>query len=573
MKSLFDILRFGVSIPFWDEWDFVSAVRELSSGELSWGHALLLRNGEHQIFGQIALSLTEWDLSRMHLRAVMVWNWLLSLVFCALVTFILSCERPAKASLVCFGAGVSFFFLLNPADLQVLLWALPPVYLLLSLGFLLGVCLARSSWPVPTKIIGLAVLSLLASFTLGNGLLFWVALPCVLLLYEDFSRVRRSRVALLIYLLLFCAALVCYRLGAAYYARQTPPPASGSNVLDIALFFLAFTGNFVSLSASPQPVLVAQTIGAVIILLFFTGAAIALKLRRTRGDRRAVLVWTYFGVFWFATGVLASASRYTFGASYALDASRYVPAASFFLITALILGALALGDLKKALPRFVFAYSTLISMVAVILSVAAFCRFTQTRAAHELMAYSRYQELHGVIAADASGILQLAALHNIFPHEDFAEFKKDVRFLSNRHWLHPALWDERFLLGLGRQTPNPACGSVDSVQSTDASLQFTGWAYLPWRSQRAHGILIVAFQNGTDPQLLGVAFPTKARPDVASSLGTQEALWSGWQVEVPHEALHGRGTIVQAFSYDAETGRACELAGGRSVSTLSGSAQ
>ncbi len=546
--TLTHIRRYGVSIPFWDEWDFVDTLRGLSNGEISWPQALLVHNDQHQIFSQFAFSAIAWHLTHLHLKTVMVWNWAIAAAFCVLAAVVTGRGLGSEKAIAWLTLAASSFFVFNPGGYQVMLWALPPVYSLLSLSFLIGVFLAQSTLPAGIKIVGIGLISLFASFILGNGLLFWIALPAVLLLYEDFERLRRSRISLGVFAALLGVAIAGYVLGSSASARP------GLNPISIGLFFLAHTGNFVSLSVTPQPVHLAEAVGALIILLFAVAAPAALR-GRTAEQRRIVLVWILFGMFWFLSGLTAAVARHSFGISYALDASRYVTASSFFLLATLVLAAMALEDRKF--------YSFLVPAVAILLLIAAVCRYPQIKTANAVMENSRYSQLQGKVAAASVGLLELPTFRNIFPHSSYESFAVDVRFLNSRGWLRPALWDRRFLRHLSDLTPNASCGMVDSATRAGDSVQLLGWGYLPSRRQRAHAIIIAGFEPDRIPKILGVAFSGQQRPDVAAALHSPEALSTGWTIDLSLTANDTHRYVLQSFAYDAENGQVCELRGGR----------
>jgi hypothetical protein len=328
------------------------------------------------------------------------------------------------------------------------------------------------------------------------------------------------------------------------------------NPISIGLFFLAHTGNFVSLSITPQPVHLAQAAGALIILLFAVAAPAA--LRGLAGEqRKVVLVWIFFGVFWFLSDLSAAVARHGFGTTYALEASRYVTASSFFLVAALVLATIALKGRKL--------YSFLVPAVAILLLIGVVCRFPQIKIGNAAMENSRYSQLQGKVAADAVGLLELSAFRNIFPGSSFAKFAVDVRYLNGRGWLRPPIWDERFLRYLGDLTPNALCGLVDVAKRVGNSVQLQGWGYLPSRSQRAHAVILAGFKPGKIPKIFGVALVGQQRPDVAAALHSPEASPTGWTIDLPVAASDSHRYVLQSFSYDAENGQACEMPGARPV--------
>jgi uncharacterized membrane protein SirB2 len=316
---------------------------------------------------------------------------------------------------------------------------------------------------------------------------------------------------------------------------------------------------------SPQPVRLAEAAGALVLLIFVVGAVICLRLNLKKDQRRIVLIWLYFGLFWLISGLSVAVARYTFGIQYALDASRYVVAASFFVIATVVLAAIALSHLSTRVPQQLNAYSWFVSGCAVLAAVAIACRYEQTVPCIRLMQHMRYSELKGAVAAEASELLELPEFHDIYPHASFADFKTSLRFLNARGWLHPPLWSEGFLWNLRHLTPDPACGSLDLVTVRNGSVRLEGWGFLPSRSERAHAVIVAGFENNAKPKLLGVAFVSKERSDVAASLHLPEAGATGWTLELPQAEMQGHRYLVRTFSYDAISGKVCEANGERTI--------
>lgn len=475
-------------------------------------------------------------------------------LFCVLAAVVTGREDKAVAW---FTLAASSFFVFNPGGYQVMLWGLPPVYSLLSLAFFIGVYVAQLKLPTGVKVTVAGLVCLFASFVLGNGLLFWIALPAVLLLYEQPERLRENRGALSVFSILLCLAIAGYTLGFTTQPGSSPSAGSGWNPIEIGLFFLALTGNFVSLSMTPQPVHLAQAAGALTLLTFAIATPIAIRART--GRRRVALIWAMFGLFWLLSGLLAAIGRRAFGVGYALDASRYVTESSFFLLATLTLALIALRGSGARLRPF------LLPAVALLLLAGIVCRFPQTGTANALMENSRYSQLLGKTAAEGAAWIASPAFRNIFPRTSFTEFAGDVKFLNSRGWLRPALWDEHFIRRLTELAPNSFCGSLDSITRAGDTLNLLGWAYLPNRSERAHAVIIAGFETGQQlPAILGLTSAGRERPDVAAALHLPDAGSTGWTLNVPlPETSDRRQHLLKAFAYDAETGEVCALAGAR----------
>ena len=215
--SLTCVYRYAVPIPFWDEWDFINYVREVSTGQMSWLNAALVRSGEHQLSAQLAYSAVGWELSHMHLRLVMLWNEILAGLFCLLAGLVTVREMGRSSVVGWLALAAASFFVFDPAGYQTMLWALAPIYTLLSLAFFIGAYVAGSQLGVGIKILVIGLLCLFVSFDLGNGLLFWLILPAILMIYEPRHQILQQRAALRVFGFLLGLTVAGYIAGSVHY--------------------------------------------------------------------------------------------------------------------------------------------------------------------------------------------------------------------------------------------------------------------------------------------------------------------------------------------------------------------
>jgi hypothetical protein len=352
---LLAILRFGVDVPFWDQWGFVDALRRLSAGEISWARLFFESQGEHQIGMQLLLSAAVWRVTGMYMPAVMVWNWITASLFCVLAMLVTRKELGAASGIPWTALGAAAFFVFNPAAYQVWMWGLPLVHLLIPLLYLAGVLVLQSRTSDAVKIGAAAVLAAAASHILASGLLLWPLFAVLLPRYTRAGALRRERIAGAVAVVLFAASAAPFATG----SHPAPVGANGpSSARIIFEFFLAYTGNLASLATAAVPVRWAQLAGAA--LLAFFAAALALAWREFRGKpQRAalVMVWGSVGVYSIAAGALAALGRHRFGVAYAVESSRYVLASSFLPVACVVLGAMVVGALAATVPRRLHLYS------------------------------------------------------------------------------------------------------------------------------------------------------------------------------------------------------------------------
>jgi hypothetical protein len=543
---LHSILRFGVNVPFWDEWDCIRALRRAYSGETSYAQLLFSNQNEHRIGTVVLLASAVWHATGMHLKAGMVWNWFSGVVFCVLALLVTRKTMPGRSTVPWTVLAAASFFVFSPAAYQVWLWALPPVYLWVPLLFLAGIASIQSSGCDRNRLLVAAGCSLLASFILASGLLLWVLFPVVLVPYLAPGAYRRERLGTGIYATLLLFSTGSYGIG--LLDRHSSAPTGFLGLGAVSHFYLAYTGNLVALSADPPPVAMAERVGAALLLFFTIATVLALLRLRGKPQRPAAFVWCAMGLYGAGSGVLVALGRHQFGISYALEASRYVLASCFLPIACMALGCILTAVLAAEAPSRPYVYSgVLCGTIALTLSGAVF-RILQTDRAQQLMEHTHYWNLGGKVALAAANLLPVPEYRHIYPSDNWDDFKMSANFLNRRGWLDPPLWDQAFVVALAapRRTEETGFGRVDKTETLpDGRIRLSGWAYLADRDRRADAVIIL----GTQPS------PARTLRVVVGSSGPA----GGWSGEIPGEW----GAAVHCFAYDAEAGRAHLLSGGQ----------
>ena len=560
-----DILRYGVNVPFWDQWDFVATLRRVSTGETTWPSALFLSGAGHQLGLQFALSVLAWKLTQMNMVASMVLNWTCALGFCILGMVVTRRTLPPGSCVPWLILGAGSFFVFHPAAYQVWFWGLPLVHLLIPLLFFAGVAAAQSRLSDRTKIVIAAACAFLASFILGSGLLVWFLFPVVLTHYVKRGAFRAERLAVGLYGMLAAVCVVVYGVGILGY--RNPAPADGpSGAIVLARFFFAYTGNLVSLSVEPPPVLWAELAGLALTCCFLALAFLAIREFYGRKDWPVIAIWASLGAYSLASGAMVALGRHGFGLVYAVESSRYVLASAFLPLANVALGCVLIRAYFAALPVHRHRYYWTLCGVTALLLICAGFRYVQWPRAIAAMQNSHWSQTSGKVAVVSANVFPLPQLGSIFAQGTREDFLLSANFLNSRGWLSPAMWDDVFVRELASPTrPQvPAYGSVDSVVADGGALQLTGWAYLADRNVRADAVIVLD-QSSSPARVLSVVFPSVSRKDVSERLHQQEALVSGWTAEV----VAATGAAIRCFAYDAATGQAHLLpAGGSANSTV-----
>lgn len=557
LAILLNTIRYGVNVPFWDEWSWVAELRDFHHGTKSWLDLLTASSGEHLVATQILYVALAWHITAMNLRTVMMLNWSVALGFCILSAWLTARELGYRSIIPWVVLGASGFLVFNPAAYQLWLWAFPPVYVIPYFLLVIGVLVIQSRLGHGTKLLAAGLLAIAGTFTGGNGLLLWLVLPALFCRYHGVRALKTCRAHGIAFGALLCIVAAAYFVLVSGAYKSPAPPGTCSGAA-IAWFFLAYTGNLVSLSLSPHPVFLAQGLGVLLIALFSAALYYEFHLAASLARRRVALIWALVGGLSLFSGVPVAFMRCSFGPSYPLEASRYALASAFFPIAVVVLSAMALEDLTSDGRLRLKPYSLVLSLLSVVAFIALSARYQQTQRAEALVQNTRFSELEGKVAALALTEVSLPAYRQIFPREDHAEFASSVEFLNRKGWLHPPLWGRDFVRSLPAGEDDQRAGYLDKAEFGKTGLELTGWAYLPDRRERAHGVIITASAAGETPKIVGVTFTSQPRPDVYAAVRGPDAFATGWTISIPRDRLPAGAAhvIIRCYGYDAETGRA-----------------
>lgn len=560
------IAQNGVQTPFWDEWDHVSIWKKFEEGGISIPSLLSTSAGEHRIAVQVLGSIAPWQLTGMNMHLMMAFNWLLAASF-VILAFLITRRGVGSGSIIPWLVLASTsFFIFNPAAYQLWMWGLLPPYLLVPLLLTAVAYVTLLPVSLNVKIVFAAFAALIASLTFGGGLLLWGLVAVPVAMSAGWREVLRRRAAASIYFGLFALALGLYiHLAVTGHSQSPPAGGSGSGIGQVIGFFLAYTGNLVSGFPATDLVAWAQVFGAVILILCGASAFAAARLSFGKPEWHAVVAWCTICLYCLAAAAMVSVARRTFGVSYAVEASRYVLSAAFLPAGVVALAFISLGRLHSDQPTRARSHLLLASAVVAFLSAALVIRAAQLPQTLSAFRHSHFSQLQGKTAIAAANLFAMPQYRNIFPHDDWRDFKMLANFISGQPGFTPPMWGDAFLQTL--QTAEPCtnnCGFVDKVSTLNGTLRLEGWAYLANREERAHAVLIAAVGPSSQPRILSVTFPGYLRSDVAKALDNLDALDTGWSAELP--AVSAPVESIRCFGYDAESGTVYRLGRARPVS-------
>lgn len=542
------MLRYGVDVPFWDEWSVVGLAEAFRLHMLTFGQ-LFAQYNEHRLFfprllilgiDTLAQGNVKWDLAALWLLAVAV---LLSVYRLAQQTLAGNRVRLLTAT---FLASLLIF---SPIQYQNWLWGmqvdmlLPMTCLSTALVALYG---RRGGW---LKLSIAGALATVAGYSYLNGLSGWILLfPAVLQQFK--TGPAKLRAALL------WIGLAFVNLTAFFYHYRflgsRPHPGDLVAHLDLVIIsFLGFLGSPLSFGTGNAAERAAHFIGAAIILLTVVFVGRFIGVRRRPGMVWRCTPWLTIGSYALATAVIVTLGRATSSSQRLLE-SRYT-SFSIYLLVALIFLWPILFQGPEASPSGWKRWSIEGTIAGIVLLHAltswfAIGQMKETRTDRlETKACLAFFNL----IADSCQTQRL--------DWDPIVLKQRVESLQRLSFFHPPLVQSADLKLLAGSAEASSYGVFQSLANVGGGFyRAYGWAVLPQRGEPADAVVLSYARSDGAPIAFALADWMNAR--AGKNPADRAAGWEKW-FELPRGAER-----IQAWAYDALGGRAFLLSGELSVS-------
>ncbi|MBK8475876.1 MAG: hypothetical protein IPL39_06065 [Opitutaceae bacterium] len=576
------ILRYGVDVPFWDQFDddLAGLYLKAEAGRLTFTD-LAAQHNEHRILvprlGYLGLN----SLTRCNAIGEMLAGWAAALGTSLALGWLARRTHSRAEPGTCVGDGeagwLGSWFLANllifaPCQWENWLWGMGFANLLPMLWISLALGIASSTWREGYRTALVIILCTLATYSSGNGMLAWGLVGGVLL-WEPTLRDLRSRRRTA--LILLCAASLVI---ATYFHGMTPANHRGLAPYDSQLstklhYALVFAGNPFAFASAFAPTAFATAIGAALYSLL-TLSLLGVLDRWLRHQEHALcrrlLPWFAVAGFAVGSGLVAAWSRAGIGAAQATSSryasfALYLPVALIYLIQPIWRGLVSRrGDQSAGTPVPTAAQPAVVAAVlatmVVVLSVAAIppalhsAEYAQRsrRQLRAVVSLIRLLPDHPLVAA------------SVFP--DPAVAQRNVTGLDQLGYLRVKLAGSARARLLAAPHPPAAehCGRMEQVWETAPGvIALSGWAVLPHKAHPAD-LVVLCVQDKTDgPVIVDMVTVGTPRPDKASDLQNPAIRDCGWAVRVPAARFcnpHGSAT-VSAWAMDGDTGLLYPLSG------------
>lgn len=557
------IVKNAVNIPYWDQWEFVTVLESFHNGQLSFQNLIYQQNESRLFFPRLIFiglaQLTRWDVR-----------------YEMLVIFLLACltsfniyrlnRWTVRGSEI---KGLLIFFLSNllifaPIQHENWLWGIQLIVFVPIACVTTCIVVSYSKLSSIAKFIICAFLCTISTFSYANGIVAWVIVFPVLAISKSWKWKDLFNQKLLLggWIACFIGNFVLYFHN---YQKPTHHPSFIYGVeypLKALNFFAAFIGSPFRFGIQKGDLLLATTVGLILIVLFIGSNIYILFLTKTNLAYETI-GWQVIGSYTGISALITTLGRVGFGVEQSL-ASRYTTFSLYMTISVAHLIAIILNDLnnRDALKeQRLWIDRALSALLGIFLLMHL---VTSVLSAQHMNAIKQER-----LRAKACLLLM-----NIAPAEclttklypSLEELKRRATFLDSIGFLNPSLVKGNRIDDIGVVQANSKYGWFDTLSQANRNVySAAGWAILPDRGESADAVILTYENKEGESLSFTLGDLEKPRHDVAKAFRKDAYVNSGWQKDFSREGLVGQSIKINAWAFDSRKGKAFKLNGTHSI--------
>lgn len=542
------ILRYGVDVPYSDQWNTAHFFEKSVRGTLTLADLYAQQNEYRQFFPHLLFvglgRLTGWNVRYEMLASL--------LLACFVAYGVWRLGARTFADPLRRGLLILLASLLNFSAIQYDNWlfGVQVVYFVPVACVVAGLLFAYSERVgTGVAVVACACLSVVSSFSSANGLVVWLVLPPALLAARPGARAAVWR-----WLTLWCVGLA---LCASVYFKDYQHPGSHPETsealrhpFDALAYFVAYLGG--ALAAWRHPLLVALAVGVCALTLYGLACVYLFSFRGDRALVRRSMPWLMLGAYSLVTGALVTVGRVGFGVGHATT-TRYVAFSVYLFVALVYLLPCVVEDAARrgrlSTRRFALLKQCGVATAALLLlaHVVIFALVVRHSAAHW-----RQRLLRGkACLLFVEVVPEERCLADVL-YYDVRVLRERAASLDRLGYLRPSLVrDRRVRAPLAGE--GCADGSFNFNPADGGAYVAEGEARLPRRGSEPADAVVLAYGPSPEEQ---TAFALV----VVGAAGERDD--PSWRKTLPADALPAStGGEVTAWAIDAETGRAYRLCG------------
>ncbi|MBD1814856.1 hypothetical protein NDA07_00450 [Microcoleus vaginatus DQ-U2] len=585
------VANFSVNVPVDDEWRLASLFEKIAAGNVTFNDFWALHSNHRIVFPKIIIAVlafaSRWNINYQLCLSI----GLAAITFLAMYKLSSMQVKNVADDLWHLANILTCILVGSLVQHENWLWGFQLAWFFVNLCFVAAVyALVSNHKLLPNIRISIAaVFCFVASFSLAQGLLSWLAaIPAVVALEGNTAQKRKRAIA---WMLLFVATCAVYSID--YH------PSRKASILSLLNKPLVVIDYFLSLLGSP--IVRSPGISALVGLVIFASfvffvvyfgkkivsssvplsvsansekqfqvpaipSSLAMTDRNDIAENYEALPWLSIGLFSVLSALFITAGRAEFGAIQAIESSRYTTNSILLLIALVQLGQLFVRgnyqETKATLQRnYKFIYRVLAGLLIATIILNSQQAIAQSRSA---LLYKQ----------GAQDCLQL--INYLEPSDFFKNSPEScLRVLSKKTWLvreGAAIIDKIGWIKFAKNlefisNTEKVYGYLDKPQTRDKSLTVkqndavnaAGWAVLPEKLQQPN---IVLLSVGDKKSFFANAYVNLDSPDIAESLKSELYNNARWAVDLLANDLPIAQTEIKAWVYNPVDNQFVQLRGG-----------
>ena len=515
---LFYILKFGVDVPRWDEWN-IAEILKAYYNKGDWLSMIFAQHNEHRIVFPRAILLTLAWLTDWNVKAEMVASWVIHVMNFLLIWGILKQVGIKRDWLLIPIAWLMF----NIGQWENILWGWCFHWYLMIFGFLLALFfltrVTRSAWLILPAILA----GIISSFSFNNGLLIWPLGLAYLFFMKELG--DKQKKLILLWLIVGIFIFIVYYLD---YTNPNPHSPLTLFLQQPFLFLICFFGNLGS-GLGGQIIVPSILAGIIIFSVSIVSFLSARKI--IKGNAIALMPVFILGLFSLISVLAISVGRFSLGISESI-APRYITIASFLLMANVILFEMIAQDAgnTKSQGRIKTLNIIFLSVISIGLFITLIKSCQTGRAVYfERMKAAVYLKQYKYAP---NRVLSLFLHPSPVLIRDLAPLLKQKRLTVFRNEVEISLDNYRKLIAPEKEQS----GAIDRIDVIPAQysngsndvLYVSGWAIDQTRQEIPKAVFILV-----DNKLIGQAVLGSPRQDIGKMLNNNRYILSGWEIFIP----------------------------------------
>jgi hypothetical protein len=561
------VLKFGVNVPFWDQWAIPRLFAKVADSQLSLPDLLVQHNESRMLFPSLIFLglayLTDWDT-----RYEMLFIFVLACVNSFNFYYLARQTIQGSATKLLLILALINLLIFSPVQHENWLWGFQIALFTPTVCLSTALLVLFSKLDIARKVVWGMVIATISTFSFANGLLCWGLLPVAALLSPAWRSLQKKISLIVLWGVGFLANITFY-----FYNYEKPGGhpsllAAVQQPLKAFQYFCAFLGNHL---CGGDPV-IAVTVGFIQLGIFGCVLGLICRFWRDRTLRYQSAAWITIALYVLMSAAITTAGRVGFGIEQALS-SRYTTFSVYFTVALVALVSIlanyfsrpdapqnleqqdrsvkaTLTPLANPLPsRQANSITIIVTMLATTCIVLHLIAGLSSFAAIQVIYRDR---LYAKTCLAYAQFVQDDCTKSLFPSAE--ELRKQLQsslksgILISSHKKSPIIQASSNKLFY----PDKYGWFDQIIPQPDEQFKAEGWAVIPKKRQPADVVLLTYRNTKGKDVIFTIARVNNAREDVVKVRNNPGYKLSGWDATFSRDKLPRRDLELRAWAYDVQ---------------------